>query len=82
MGKTNSKVSQNTGDPQVQILNQLSVNGELHEAHEEKLLYILIIVSVHLAFTVYNMYKLYTKKQALKAAKTVADFREIQIVKS
>lgn len=70
MGKSNSKTSQNSGDPQVNIQNQLEVHEEYHQVHEMKLTIILCVVVVQLAVTLYKMYKRYSRAQALKIAKS------------
>lgn len=77
MGEKQSKVLQNSGDPQAQILNQLDVHEELYHDLENKLLIILAIVIIHLAITLYRIYKENSKRQVINAAKTVADLREI-----
>lgn len=77
MGKKQSKVLQTTGDPQVQILNQLEVNTDQHNDQENKLSIILILVAINLALSLYKIYKEHSRRQALKAAKTAADLREI-----
>lgn len=73
MGKTQSKKAQISGDPQVAVLNQLEIHEELHTQHEFKLSLILVLVTIHLLITLFRLYKGHTRKQALKAAKSVAD---------
>lgn len=77
MGKTQSKKVQVSGDPQVQILNQLDIHEELHNQHDLKLDIILVIVCIQLLITLYKLHKEHNRKQALKAAKTVADLTSI-----
>lgn len=72
MGKSNSKNSVNSENPQVQILNQLETHEELHLQHDLKLTVIAVIVILHLSITLYKLYKEQTKTQALKAAKSIA----------
>lgn len=73
MGNIKSKTSHNSGDPQVQILNSLDVHEEYHAQHDFKINVLLAIVCFHLAITLYRTYKENTKKQALKAAKSIAN---------
>lgn len=77
MGNDKSKESHNSGDPQVQVLNTLEIHAEQHKQHEFKLTIILVIVSVQLLLTMYKLYKEHTRKQALKAAKTLSDLTTI-----
>lgn len=77
MGTTESKETQVTGDPQVQVLNRLEVHEEIHAQHEMKLNIIIIIVAIQLLITVYKAYKEHTRSQALKAAKSVADLTNV-----
>lgn len=77
MGTEQSKESNNSGDPQVQVLNRLEIHEEQHKQHEFKLTIILVIVSVQLLITVYKLYKEHTRAQALKAAKTISDLTNI-----
>lgn len=73
MGKTQSKKVQVSGDPQVQILNQLEIHEEIQTQHELKLNIILALVAIHLLITLYKLYKEHSRRQAIKAAKSVAD---------
>lgn len=77
MGKPQSKVSQNTGDPQVQVLNQLELHEEYHASHDMKLTIILVVVCAQLAIAIYRMYQKHSKKQAVKAAKSIANIKNI-----
>lgn len=72
MGLNKSKV-QNTGDPQVQILNQLQLHEEYHSDHDIKLNIIIVLVSIQLIITLYRIYNENAKKRALKAAKSIAN---------
>lgn len=73
MGKPNSKIAQNTGDPQVNILNHLELHEEFHQAHELKLTIILCVVIIQLVLTMYKMYRKYNRVQTLKIARSVAN---------
>lgn len=73
MGKTQSKKVQVSGDPQVQILNQLEIHEEVQIQHELKLNIILTLVAIHLLITLYKLYKEHQRRQAIKAAKSVAE---------
>lgn len=77
MGKSNSKNSVNSENPQVQILNQLESHEELHIQHDLKLTIILVIVAVQISITLYRLYKEHAKTQALKAAKSLADIDKV-----
>ena len=67
------KKVQVSGDPQVQILNKLVIHEEIQTQHELKLNIILALVAIQLIITLYRLYKEHSRKQALKAAKSVAD---------
>lgn len=73
MGNNKSKSPQNSGDPQVQILNQLELHEEYHVQNEIKLNIILALVTVQIVITVYKLYKEHARKQAIKAVKSIAD---------
>lgn len=77
MGKSNSKTSQNSGDPQVNIQNQLEVHEEYHQVHELKLTIILCVVLIQLVVTLYKMCKRYSRTQALKIAKSVVNLSPV-----
>lgn len=77
MGTTETKEAKNSGDPQVQILNQLNSHEERHAEHEVKLNIIIVIVMLQLLITIYRIYKKNARVQALKAAKSVADISRI-----
>ena len=77
MGSTKSKSTQVSGDPQVQILNHLESNSEAHVDHDVKLTVILVLVAFQLALQVFQLYKRYTRTQALKAARSVANVRHV-----
>lgn len=80
MGTTKSKITENTGDPQVQVLNQLTIHEELHVQHDIKINIIIIIVSIQLWITLYHVYKEYALKQALKAAKSISALNKLNDV--
>lgn len=65
MGKTQSKKVQVSGDPQVQILNQLEIHEEIQTQHELKLNIILALVAIHLLITLYKLYKEHSRRQRL-----------------
>ena len=77
MGSTKSKSSQVSGDPQVQILNQLEVHAESHADHDLKTSIILAVVVLQLLLAVMKCYKKHTRTQALKAARSVAAIQQI-----
>ena len=77
MGSTKSKTSQISGDPQVQILNYLETSSEAHVDHDVKLTVILVLVALQLALHIFQLYKRYTRTQALKAARSVASVRHV-----
>lgn len=72
MGKSNSKNSITSENPQVQVLNQLEWHEELHKEHDFKITILLVLVAIQLCITIFRLYKDHTKVQALKAAKSVA----------
>lgn len=72
MGKSNSKNSITSDNPQVQVLNQLEWHEEQHNEHDFKITIILVLVAIQLSITIYRLYKDHTKVQALKAAKSLA----------
>lgn len=76
MGKTASK-SSNEGDANVQITNMLENHEAYHEDHQFKLWLILVMVSLHTVIAVYKMMKKYHRKNAIKAAKSVADLQRV-----
>lgn len=75
MGNNKSKTALNSGDPQVQILNELAIHEEYHADHEFKLNIILALVGLQLAVMFYQLYKLHTKRQAMKAARSIANMQ-------
>lgn len=77
MGKTYSKNTQNSGDPQVNIQNSLNVHSEWHEEHDFKLTVILCAVCAHLALALFVQYKRYSRAQAMKVAKSVANLQNV-----
>lgn len=77
MGKTWSKSSQNSGDPQVNIQNSLNVHEEWHEDHDFKLTVILCVVCAQLALALIHLYKQHTRAQAIKVAKSVATLQNV-----
>lgn len=77
MGKPNSKQVQNSGDPQVNILNKLDIHDSLHESHEIKLLLILLVVCVQLVITIYQLFKRHSRAQTLKLAKSIANLQTV-----
>lgn len=76
MGLNKSKV-QNTGDPQVQILNQLQLHEEYHSDHDMKLNIIIVVVCIQLIITLCRIYNENAKKRALKAAKSIANIANV-----
>ena len=77
MGSTKSKSSQVSGDPQVQILNQLELHAESHTDHDLKTTIILAVVVLQLLLAGIKWYKKHTRTQALKAARSVAAIQQI-----
>lgn len=80
MGTTESKNTENKGDPQVQVLNRLEVHESLHQKNDIKLNIILILVVLQLLIMFYRMYKEHSRKQALKAAKSVSALNNLSEV--
>lgn len=72
MGLFNSKKVQNEGDSQVTVLNHVVEHTEAHVYQEGLLLVILALVIVLVAVQIYKIYIKCSRKQALKAARTVA----------
>ena len=77
MGNSKSKTSQVSGDPQVQVLNHLEVNEEHQVDHELKLTIILVVVLIQLIIMICKTYTKYSRKQALKAARSIAAIQNI-----
>lgn len=77
MGKPYSKTTQNTGDPQVNVQNQLEVHEEYHQVHELKLTIILCLVAIQLAIGLYQIYKRHNRAQTLKLAKSMANIAQV-----
>lgn len=77
MGKSSSKSVKNTGDPQVVVLNQLEAHAEMHESHEFKLTLILIIVALQMVIQAYILWKKQSRRQAMKAAKSVVELQRV-----
>ena len=77
MGKTQSKSVKTSGDPQVNVLNALDFHSEWHEGHNYKLDIILAITLTHMLISMWTIYKSHARKQAIKAAKSVAELRTI-----
>lgn len=77
MGKSNSKSVSNTGDPQVVVLNQLEAHAEMHDSHDIKLTIILVIVSVQLVAQAYILWRKHSRRQALRAAKSVLELQKV-----
>lgn len=80
MGTTESKNTENKGDPQVQVLNRLEVHESLHQKNDIKLNIILILVVLQLLIMFYRMYKEHSRKQALKTAKSVSALNKLSEV--
>lgn len=77
MGKSNWKSAANTGDPQVNVLNQLQVHEEYHADHDLKLRLILIVASIQLLVTFIQLWKKYHQAQTLKIKKSIADLNVV-----
>ena len=71
MGKTQSHSAQNTGNAQVNVINQLEAHSEAHEGHELKLWLILSLVVIQTAILLYKQYTKSMNRCALKAARSV-----------
>lgn len=69
MGKNGSKIK-NTGDSTVEVNNKT-----FHEEHAFKLWLILVLVSIQVIFLVYNQIKKMKKRNAMKAAKSIANLQ-------
>lgn len=72
MGLFSSKKVANNGDHQTQVINHLESHTEILDQTEIKLWLILIVVCAQLLLLVYKMHKKQSRRQALKAAKSVA----------
>lgn len=77
IGKPNSKTVNNRGDPQTIIINQLEEHTEWHASHELKLTVILVAVVFQFLITCYLLWKKQSRKQALKAARSVAQLQHV-----
>lgn len=77
MGKSNSKIVNNSGDPQNVIINQLEEHSEHHTAHDLKLTVILVAVVLQFLLICYLLLKKHSRKQALKAARSVAQLQHV-----
>ena len=58
-------------------MNQLEVHEEYHAQHDLKITILLVIVCIQLAITLYQLYKVHAKRQAIKAAKSVANLQQV-----
>lgn len=74
MGKGGSKIK-TTGDSTVEVNNVLEQHQTYHEEHEFKLWLILVLVTVQVVFLVYKQIKKNNKKNAMKAAKSIANLQ-------
>lgn len=72
MGHTESKTADNSGDANVQIVNRLDAHTDAFETHQFILWVILALVALQLTITLYQLYVKREKRNALKAAHTVA----------
>lgn len=78
MGKGASK-SSNEGDANVQITNLLENHQQFHEENALKLWLILVMVGIQTVIMVYNIIKKNTRKNALKAAKSIAVLEKVWV---
>lgn len=77
MGKSNSKSAvTHNGDPQIRIVNNQELHGEILEQHETILYVILGIVSLQLIIMLYTLQKKRERKLALKLAKSLENIAE------
>lgn len=66
-----SKQNENSGDAQVNILNNLDQHSDLHESQLKLLLVILLILLAFAAVELYKAFARCSKTRAIKAARAV-----------
>lgn len=82
MGKTQSKSHvEHNSYPQIRIINKQSIHTELFENQKVYLLVITVLVSIHLALTMYQMFKRYTNTKAMRKAKSLVALNETTVTK-
>ena len=74
MGKNGSKIK-TTGDSTVEVNNVLEQHQTFHEEHAFKLWLILVLVSIQVIFLAYNQIKTMNRRNAMKAAKSIANLQ-------
>lgn len=77
MGKSSSKPKITTSGTNVEINTILEQHQELHENHEFKLWLILVLVAIQVIVLCYKELKLQSRRNALKAAKSVANIENV-----
>lgn len=72
MGKSNSKsAGTRNADPQIRIVDNQELHGEMLEHHESLIYIILAIVVVQLLITLYTILKRREQKRAFKHARSM-----------
>ena len=77
MGAKRSKSYKNTGDSQVDIVNKLELHEDYHEEHNIKITLILIVVTLLLVVTLYELYRRHSRAQTMRVAKSVAALQQV-----
>lgn len=78
MGKANSKSTVNHNeDPQIRVINNQEVHGEILEHHQFLIYVILAVVIVQLLLTLYGMLLKRKRKRALQLARSMDKLPEV-----
>lgn len=72
MGSENTKEATQSGDQDVTIIENREVHTGLLESHDGKINIVLGIVAIQMLITILGIVRKQFRKQALKAAKSVA----------
>lgn len=76
MGKSQSK-RENSGDPQVQIVNNQNLHTLYHEEHNILLWVICAMVAVLLLMELYKKYKSGKERDAIRTARSIARLTDV-----
>lgn len=78
MGKSNSKSAvTHNADPQIRIVNNQELHGEILEYHEFLIYIILVVVVVQLLITLYTILQRRERKRAFKHARSINDIADV-----
>lgn len=78
MGKTNSKSAvTHNADPQIRIVNNQELHGEILENSEVLIYVILVLVVIHLSITLYKILMKKERRRALRYAKSIEELPKV-----